>query len=240
MIHQQLRRPCFQPSSSASKMLPSSSSASPTSAIMRPSGRSLRPAVRAHVVLHQRREQRLRDAEADRAGGEIDVVGVLGARRIGLRALVAAEVLELLAGLLAEQILDRVEDRGGMRLDRDAVLRPQHAEIERRHDGRERGGRGLMAADLQPVGALAQMVGVVDRPGRQPQHLALELAEDGEVVRGRRCEPRACGMCRNPGVKASGNVARSRELPLISDPRMPTGTRSQLGASGRAGGKSSV
>ena len=69
------------------------------------------PAVGAHIVLHQRGEQRLRDAEADRAGGEIDVVGVLGARRIALRALVAAEVFELLARLLAEQILDGVEDR---------------------------------------------------------------------------------------------------------------------------------
>jgi hypothetical protein len=39
-----------------------------------------------------------------------------------------------------------------------------------------------MAADLQPVDALAQVVGIVDRPARQPQHLALELAEDGEVV----------------------------------------------------------
>ena len=164
-------------------MLPSSSSASPTSAIMRPSGRSV-PAVRAHVVLHQRGEQRLRDAEADRAGGEIDVVGILGARRIALRALVAAEVLELLAGLLAEQILDGVEVRRGMRLHRDAVLRPQHVEIERRHDGGERGRRGLMAADLQAVDAFAQVIGVVDGPARQPQHLAFKLGEDGEIVGG--------------------------------------------------------
>ena len=105
---------------------------------------------------------------------------------IALRALVAAEVFELLARLLAEQILDGVEDRRGVRLDRDAVLRPQHAEIERRHDGGERGRRRLMAADLQPVGVLAQMVGVVDGPARQPQHLAFEFAEDGEVGGGDR------------------------------------------------------
>src|SRR5581483_10680613 len=47
------------------------------------------PAMRLDVVLHQRGEQRLRHAKTDRAGGEVDVVGVLGARRIGLRALVA-------------------------------------------------------------------------------------------------------------------------------------------------------
>jgi hypothetical protein len=38
------------------------------------------PAMGAHVVLNQRREQRLRDAQADGAGGEIDVISVLGAR----------------------------------------------------------------------------------------------------------------------------------------------------------------
>ena len=96
------------------------------------------PAVRAHIVLHQRGEQRLRHAEADRAGGEIHVVDVLGARGIGLRALEAAEVLQLLAGLLAEQILNRVKHRAGVRLHRHAVFRLEHAEIERGHDGRQR------------------------------------------------------------------------------------------------------
>jgi hypothetical protein len=86
----------------------------------------LHPAVSRDVVLHQRGEQRLRDAEADRAGGEIDIVDVLGARRIALRPLEAAEVLELLARLVAEQILDGVEHRARMRLHRDAVFRLQH------------------------------------------------------------------------------------------------------------------
>ena len=39
-----------------------------------------------------------------------------------------------------------------------------------------------MAADLQPVVAVAQMVGVVDHPGREPQHLALELGEEGKTL----------------------------------------------------------
>src|SRR4029078_9496376 len=65
--------------------------------------------MRAHVVLHQRGEQRLRDAKSHRAGREIDVVAILGARRIALRALVAAEGFEFAASLLAKQILDRVE-----------------------------------------------------------------------------------------------------------------------------------
>src|SRR6266478_2986216 len=69
-----------------------------------------------------------------------------------------------------------------MRFDRDTILRPKDAEIERRHDGRERGGRSLMAADLQPVRALPYVVGVVDGPAREPQHFALQLAKDDEII----------------------------------------------------------
>ncbi len=98
----------------------------------------LHPAVRLDVILHQRREQRLRHAEADRAGGEIHVVDVLGARGIGLRTLEAAEILQLVAGLLAEQILDRVKHRTGVWLHRHAIFRLQHTEIQRRHNCRQR------------------------------------------------------------------------------------------------------
>ena len=35
-----------------------------------------------------------------------------------------------------------------------------------------------MSADLQAVAIAAQMVGVMDGPRRQPQHLALELGKD--------------------------------------------------------------
>ncbi len=34
-----------------------------------------------------------------------------------------------------------------------------------------------MAADLEAVGIVAQMVGVVDGPARQPEHLALERGQ---------------------------------------------------------------
>ena len=43
-----------------------------------------------------------------------------------------------------------------------------------------------MAADLQAVGVLAHVIGVVDGPAREPEHLALELAQDVELVRGRK------------------------------------------------------
>jgi len=83
-----------------------------------------------------------------------------------LRALVAAEVLELLARLKAHEILDRVKIRARVRLDRDAILWPQHREIEHRHEGGERRGRRLVAANFQAVVVGAKMIGVVDRPGR--------------------------------------------------------------------------
>ena len=108
----------------------------------------LHPAMGLAVILRQRGEQRLRHAKAHRAGREIDVVHVLGARGIGLRALVAAEVLQLCARLIARQILDGVEDGRRVRLHRHAVLGLESAEIEGRHDGGERGGGSLMPADL--------------------------------------------------------------------------------------------
>ena len=164
---------------------------------MRPSGRSLRPAMRLDVILHEAREERLRDAEADRAGGEIDVVDVLGARGIGLRALVAAEILELLPGLVAEQILDGVEDRARMRLHRDPVLGPQHREIERRHDRRERGRGGLVPADLQAVAVGPQVVGVVDRPASR----ASSTLRSSSARKGRR------GSCvMGPGSRGRGTA----------------------------------
>ena len=71
--------------------------------------------------------------------------------------------------------MDRVQHRPGVRLDRDAVVRPERMEIERGHDRGHRGAARLVPADLQPVGALADVVGVVDGPGRQP---AQPLVED--------------------------------------------------------------
>ena len=116
-------------------MLPSSISASPISATILPGARPFAQPLRLNVVLHQRGEERLRDAEADGAGGEIHVVGVLGAGGIGLRALPGAEILQLLPRLPAEDVLQRVVGRRGVRLHRHPVLRPQHRAVERGEDG---------------------------------------------------------------------------------------------------------
>ncbi len=147
-------------------------------------GSGLVPAARLHVVLHQAREGGHGDAEADRAGREVDVVGVLGARRVGLRAAHGAKALEMLAALPAEQILDGVEHRAGVRLHRHPVLGPQDGEVERGHDGGQRSTRGLMAADLQPVDIPAAVVGMVDGLRGQPQELPLQIAQGfyGQVL----------------------------------------------------------
>ncbi len=94
-----------------------------------------RQVLEPHVVLNQRAEQRDRDAEADRAGRIVEVERrlVLGARRVRLRATEHAEALQLVEILVAEQILDGVQHRAAVRLDRDPVLRPQHLHVQRRH-----------------------------------------------------------------------------------------------------------
>src|SRR4029078_2127095 len=75
-----------------------------------------------------------------------------------------------------------VEDRAGVWLDRDTILRPQNVEIERRHDGRERSARGLVTADFQTVFVLAQVIRVMDHPDRKPENLALESTKHLQLV----------------------------------------------------------
>ena len=125
---------------------------------------------------------RHRDAEADRAGGEVDVVGVLGARGVGLRAAEPAEALELLA---ASGCRTGTGWRGtpGSRAASPPPGPPasQGVEVERGHQRRHRCARRLVAADLQPVARGPEMIRVVDRPDGQPEDLPLERAEEAEI-----------------------------------------------------------
>ena len=59
------------------------------------------PIAGVDVILDQAGETGHGDAEADRAGREIDVVAVLGPRRIGLGAAEGAKTLQLVASLVA-------------------------------------------------------------------------------------------------------------------------------------------
>ena len=65
----------------------------------------------------------------------------------------------------------------GMRLHRDAVLRAQDRQIKRRHDRGERGGGGLVPADLHFTGG-TDVVGMMDRPCGEPERAALQVVEE--------------------------------------------------------------
>ena len=88
-----------------------------------------------HIVLGGAGKQRHGDAETDRAGGEIDVVGVLGARGIGLRPAQRAEPFQLLLRLPAQQILDCVKHRARVRLDGDPIGRARTRPYTRSTEG---------------------------------------------------------------------------------------------------------
>ncbi|EGY01413.1 hypothetical protein AZA_88680 [Nitrospirillum viridazoti Y2] len=144
--------------------------------------RLVRQAFQAHIVLHQGGEGGDRHPQANGTGRKIDVLRVLGARGVALRPAQGAEALQLLPRLAAQHVLDGVEDGAGVRLHRHPVLRPQHVEIQRRHDAGQRSAGGLVAAHLQPIARGADVVGVVDGPGRQPEHLALQRLQQADLV----------------------------------------------------------
>jgi hypothetical protein len=114
-------------------------------------------------------------------------------------------------------------DWRGVRLDRDAILRAQDMEVQRRHDRRQRGGRRLVAPDLQPVDIFADVVGVMDRPTRQPQHFFLERTESGQVFNtdfrrlGHIHVPQGGGAADKINVRRAAAVAK---VPLVSAPRL--------------------
>ena len=134
--------------------------------------------LRCEIILRQRGKRRHRHPEADRAGGDIDVVNVFGARGIGLHAAEGTEGFQLFARLQAHQILYGMEHRRGMRLHRHTVFRFQHSEIERREDRIHRRGGRLMPADLHRIVFGAQMIGVVDRPGGKPENLPFQFLQN--------------------------------------------------------------
>ena len=69
-----------------------------------------------------------------------------------------------------------------VRLDRDAVGRLQLVKVERRKERHQRGRRGLMAPDLQPVPVGTNVVGVMDGPRGKPEGLLLERLKVGETI----------------------------------------------------------
>ncbi len=168
----------------------------------------LGPWLGGNIVLHDGGEGGDRHAEADGASREIDVVDVLGTARIGLRAAKAAEIFKLFPALVAHQILDGVEDGGGVWLDRHAVFRAKHTEIERCHDSGQRCRGGLMPADLH-FALFPQVIGVVDRPAGMPQDLSFQILQ---ACQSRRRQTRFRHLHLAPSVPLAGMLpARERK-----------------------------
>jgi hypothetical protein len=99
---------------------------------------------------------------------------------------------------LTEQIVDGVQHRGGVWLDRDPVPSPQVLEPERGHDRREGCRRGLVSAHLEPGGVGPDAVGVSDDGGGEPEHSLLHLAQDSASSAECRCRKHAGHIDHHP------------------------------------------
>ena len=157
--------------------------------------RDLAPADRdvevpGHVAVRERAPDRRRRADPDRAGRVVDRVGVLGARRVGLQPAELPQRLEVARLEAPEQVVDRVQHRRGVRLDRHAVGRLEEREPQRGHQRHHRRARRLVAADLHARAVRAHVVGVVDDRRREPQHAPLHAVEDGELDGATAARPR--------------------------------------------------
>src|SRR5262245_26167923 len=136
---------------------------------------SLGGEVVSHVAVGERAPNRRGRADADRARREVDLIWILAPAWIRLQAAELAQRRQVAAIETAEQVLDRVQYRRGVRLDGDAVFAAKMSEVERGHDRDHRRRRGLVAADLDARRRLAQVIGVVDDARRQPEDALLDL-----------------------------------------------------------------
>ena len=74
-----------------------------------------------------------------------------------------------------------MQNRPGMRLHRDAVVRAERMEIERGHDRGHRRAARLVPAYLQAVIIPADVIGVMDGPRRQPAQAIVESLQGFDV-----------------------------------------------------------
>jgi hypothetical protein len=140
-------------------------------------------AVVLEVAARDRSPDRGGRADADRAGRVVHRVGVLRPAWVALKAAEGAQRLEVGPVQAAEQVVDRVQHRRGVRLHRDAVLRAQLGEPQRGHQAHHRRARRLVAADLHARLVLTHAVGVMDDRGGEPEHAPLYGLERLEVRR---------------------------------------------------------
>ena len=181
-------------------------------------------AVVLEVAARERAPDRGGGADAHRAGRVVHRVGVLGAAGVALQAAERAQRLEVGALEAAQQVVDRVQHRRGVRLDRHAVLGAQLREPERAHEAHHRGARRLVAAHLHAGAVLAHAVGVVDDGRGEPQHAPLDRSQRVEIRRRGRRRRRRCGPCTTQVVRSS-------------HPSRPEGSRRACGRPRRSPGR---
>ena len=175
-----------------------------------PAGRAAEP--RLHVPIGDGAEQRSRRTEPDRARRVVDGERVLRPRGVALQAAELAQLRQVGAVEAAEQVLDRVQHRRRVRLDRDAILRAQIVEVERGHQAHHRGRRRLVPAHLELVTLRPLAVRVVHDANRQPQHAALDRAQELGVdgaLRGERHHQRTALRASEPRPAAPASLSRS-------------------------------
>ena len=126
-----------------------------------------------HVAVDDTGEERCSGTKTNRPSREIDRIGVLRARGIGLQATKIAQLRQVVAIEAPEQIVDRMQHRRGVRLDGYPIAGLQPVEVERGHRRHHRGRRSLVATDLERVARRPLVVGVVDHARREPEHAAL-------------------------------------------------------------------
>ena len=140
--------------------------------------------VAGDVAVRERAPDRRGGTDAHGARGEVRRHRVLQPARVRLQPAERAQLGQVAAVEVAQQVLDRVQHGRRVRLDRDAVRTAQVLEPERGHDRHHRGRRGLMAAHLHPRGRLrANPVGVVDDARREPQDASLDRLQRRDVRR---------------------------------------------------------
>ena len=163
----------------ASHTAPSSSSASPSSAIWRPPRGHVE--VPGDVAMGQRAPDRRGGSDPYAPGRVVDGVGILRAARIGLKAPVLAQARQVRGSRRPSRklIACRTGEACGLTDTRSGASRCANhsAVISETIDALE----AWWPPTLIPLGFRPHAVGVVDDGGGQPQDAALDLVEDVEV-----------------------------------------------------------
>ena len=136
-----------------------------------PSARDIE--VTGDVAMRERAPDRGGRPDPNRSGREVSRDRILEPARVALQPAELPQRRQVALVERPEQVLDRMQHRRRMRLDRHAVGVTQVVEVERGHDRNHRRRRRLVAADLYPGRGPPHAVGVVDDRGREPQDARL-------------------------------------------------------------------